>query len=102
MDAFVLELARHRAATCKALASARRLVIVWLLSEGELSVGEIARRAGTTLQNASQHLKRLRISGLVAARRDGHTIYYRIANQDWVRQFPAILQTPESMRRKRP
>ena len=56
MDITVIDLAEKQAALCRVLGNSRRLLILWLLSEGELSVNEIAARAGSTLQNISQHL----------------------------------------------
>lgn len=47
---------------------------------GELSVGEVAEAAGTTVPNASKHLAQLERDGLVARRRDGTTVHYRIAD----------------------
>ena len=47
---------------------------------GELPVGELAERAGVGLSNASKHLHQLEREGLVARRRDGTTIYCRIAD----------------------
>jgi DNA-binding transcriptional ArsR family regulator len=46
----------------------------------ELSVGELAERAGVGLSNASKHLTGLERAGLVARRRRGTTVLYRIAD----------------------
>lgn len=46
----------------------------------ELPVGELAERAAVGLSNTSKHLHQLEGDGLVAKRRDGTTIYYRIAD----------------------
>jgi DNA-binding transcriptional ArsR family regulator len=63
----------------------------------ELSVGEVAERAEVGLSNASKHLHRLDRAGLVARRRTGTTVLYRIAD-------PAISQLCEivcaSLRRR--
>ncbi len=45
----------------------------------ELPVGELAERAGVGLSNTSKHLHQLEREGLVARRRQGTTIFYRIA-----------------------
>ena len=44
-----------------------------------MSVGEIAEQIGVTLQNTSQHLRLMKDKGVVESRRDGQTIFYRIA-----------------------
>jgi ArsR family transcriptional regulator len=46
---------------------------------GELPVGELAERAGVGVSNTSKHLHQLERQGLVARRRQGTTIFYRIA-----------------------
>ena len=51
-----------------------------LHDDGELSVGELGSRTGVTLANVSQHLNRLAMAGLVARRRDGKHVHYRIAD----------------------
>ncbi len=52
--------------------------ILELLRAGELPVGEIARKVGVTQPAASQHLRALRDAGLVADRREGQFVYYRL------------------------
>ena len=46
----------------------------------ELAVGELAELAHVGLSNTSKHLHQLEREGIVAKRRDGTTIYYRIAD----------------------
>lgn len=60
----------------KALANPHRLMIVCTLIEGEQSVGALAQLLGVRETLASQHLGLLRRDGVVAARREGQTIYY--------------------------
>jgi DNA-binding transcriptional ArsR family regulator len=93
----VLELADQQAALCRAFSNARRLLIVWILSKEELSVNEIAARAGSSLQNVSQHLSLLKKTGIVTTRRDGQTIYYQIADHDCFKQCPALLRAPDRL-----
>ena len=50
----------------------------------ELSVGDIARVVSTSRFNASAHLNRLAAAGLLARRRAGTTVYYRIADEQVV------------------
>ena len=49
-----------------------------LHAAGELPVGELAERAGTSLANASQHLARLTQARLVLRRRDGKRVLCRV------------------------
>jgi len=62
----------------KALASEGRQQAMMLFAGGaELSVGEVAARLGTGQSTASQQLAALREGGLLSARRDGKTVWYR-------------------------
>jgi len=64
----------------RALANERRLMLLCKLVEwGEASVGALAEAAGLSQSATSQHLARMREEGLVAFRRDGQTLWYRIA-----------------------
>jgi len=49
-----------------------------LMACPELSVGDVARAVNTSRFNASAHLNRLAAAGLVARRRVGTTVYYRV------------------------
>ena len=65
----------------KLLANERRLLVLCALAEhGDMSVGTLAERIGLSQSALSQHLARMRTEGLVTYRRDGLTIYYRIAD----------------------
>ena len=63
----------------KALASGRRIELLDVLANGERTVEGLAGEVGLSLANASQHLQVLRQAGLVATRRDGNSIHYRLA-----------------------
>jgi ArsR family transcriptional regulator len=64
----------------RALANERRLMILCQLADGERSVGDIQPLVGLSQSALSQHLAVLREEGVVATRRDGQTIWYRIAD----------------------
>ncbi len=72
--------AERRAQVLKAMASAKRLMILCTLAEAERSVSSLAQHLGMRQAAVSQHLARLRLEKLVATRRDGQTIYYRVAD----------------------
>ena len=65
----------------KALGDETRLRIVALLSHGELCVCHIEAALGLQQAAASRQLAVLRNAGVVAPRRDGNWIYYRLADQ---------------------
>ncbi|SMF33563.1 transcriptional regulator, ArsR family [Azospirillum oryzae] len=64
----------------RSIASRHRLMILCSLLEGEMQVGELVRRLGLSQSNLSQHLAKLREEGLVATRRQGTAIHYRIGS----------------------
>jgi DNA-binding transcriptional ArsR family regulator len=68
------------AEVARALSSGRRAEIVELLAQGERSVEEVAEAIDQSLANASHHLRTLARAGLVATRREGTRIYYRLAS----------------------
>jgi DNA-binding transcriptional ArsR family regulator len=72
---------RQRAARVgRALSDPKRLCVLETLSRGEASVTELSACAGCQVPNMSQHLAVLRSAGLVTTRRDGSTVYYRLAD----------------------
>jgi DNA-binding transcriptional ArsR family regulator len=71
-----------------------RLRILELLRrEGELSVGELVRRLALPQPHVSNHLACLRWCGFVETRRDGRTVYNRIADE----RVEAMLELAESL-----
>lgn len=72
--------AREASDLLKALAHESRLMILCDLLQGERSVGELEALLSRRQSTVSQQLARLRLEGLVSARRDGKTIYYSIAS----------------------
>ena len=74
--------AEAQASICSVFSNARRVMILWILLDREMSVGDIAGSVGATLQNTSQHLRLMKDKGVLTSRREGHTIYYRIAENE--------------------
>jgi rhodanese-related sulfurtransferase len=64
----------------KALASGRRMELLDVLANGERTVEALAAQTGLSVANTSQHLQVLRQGGLVAARRAGTSVHYRLAD----------------------
>ena len=65
----------------KAIGNARRLMVLCkLVQHGERTVGDLAEDVGLSQSALSQHLALLRDEGLVATRRAGTVIYYRLAD----------------------
>jgi DNA-binding transcriptional ArsR family regulator len=85
------ELWEMQADICQVMANPKRLQVLHLLREKELSVGEMVQVLGVAKANLSQHLSVMRQKGILAARRQGTTIYYRLA-------IPYITEACEIMR----
>jgi len=75
---------------CKVFTSPKRLEILNLLRDKELSVGQVAKKADIRQANISQHLSILREKGIVKTRRAGKTIYYSLANPKIIKAFDII------------
>ncbi len=87
-DAALWEL---QADICQTLANPKRLQILNLLKWGEMSAGALVQALGVAKANLSQHLTVMRQKGILASRREGTTIYYRLA-------VPQIIEACEVMR----
>jgi len=75
---------------CQVFTSPRRLEILNLLRDRELSVGELAKLVKIRQANLSQHLSIMREKGIVKTRRAGVTIYYSLANPKISKAFDII------------
>jgi DNA-binding transcriptional ArsR family regulator len=82
--------AERLAERMSAFATASRLKLLYALTGAELSVEELAERAGTTPNAVSQQLRILRHLRLVSARRDGRRILYRLHDEHLVDLLAAI------------
>jgi DNA-binding transcriptional ArsR family regulator len=81
----------------KALGEPARLALLAELQHGERNVSELVAATRRGQPNVSQHLKELVHAGLIAARRDGNHIYYRVADRYVMRICDAVcksLKTP--------
>ena len=70
----------HAASVARALADPKRLCVLEQLADGERSVSDLSRDVGCQVPNMSQHLSVLRTAGLVASRREGNTVFYRLVD----------------------
>lgn len=74
----------------KAVASPARLELLDLLCQGPRTVEALAREAGLSTANASQHLRMLHAARLVDAEKDGLFVTYRLAGQQVCEFFRAL------------
>lgn len=76
----------------KALSSPIRIEIVEVLGQGERSVEGVASRLGLSMANASQHLRLMQRCGVLASRRDGKKVLYRLSD-------PAVVELTSALGR---
>jgi DNA-binding transcriptional ArsR family regulator len=83
----------------RALADPSRRAIYERLSKGEVAVKDLTARFDISQPAVSQHLGTLRKAGLVAERRDGRLVYYRVVPAglrplvDWLAHYQAFWPT---------
>jgi len=77
------------------LAHAHRLELVEQLAQGERSVELLAERTGLSIANTSQHLQQMRRAGIIAARRDGKFVFYRLADESVLDLLAALRRIAE-------
>jgi len=70
-----------QASFCRTMGHPHRLMILYLLKERELCVGDLAERIGVSQPSISQHLSAMRGVGMVTMRRQGQFVYYRLADE---------------------
>jgi len=75
------ELSAGIAATFKTLGDPTRVKILYLLSQEELCVHDLAALLGVTESAASHHLQILRMMRLVKGRREGRQVYYSLDDE---------------------
>jgi DNA-binding transcriptional ArsR family regulator len=69
-----------QAEICKTLTNPKRIEILNVLKNSEKTVTELVTALGASKANVSQHLALMRLKGIVATRREGVHIYYRVSN----------------------
>jgi rhodanese-related sulfurtransferase len=80
----------------KALANGHRLELLEVLAQGEHGVETLAHETGLSVANASQHLQVLRAAHLVEVRREGVSMYYRLADESVFRMWQALRTVGEA------
>jgi len=93
-----IQSAKHKlyeqfAQVAKALSHAHKLELLELLAQGERSVEVLATVANLTVANTSRHLQQLRGAGLIASRKEGLYVFYRIAGDDVIVLLRSLRRT---------
>lgn len=90
-DDIETQIYRLHADICQTMANPKRLKILNILREKEISAGELQQILNIPKANLSQHISVLKQKGIVMARKEGNVVYYRLAR-------PKILKAYDIMR----
>ena len=80
----------------KVVGHGHRLELLEYMAQGERTVEALARLTGLSVANTSQHLRVMRQSGLVEARKDGLYVYYSLTDDEIVRLLASMRKLAES------
>ena len=87
------QLQEQFAQVAKALSHAHKLELLELLAQGERSVEVLANVADLSVANTSRHLQQLRRAGLIASRKEGLYVFYRVAGDDVIDLLRSLRRT---------
>ena len=82
---------QYHAEMCQVFSHPKRLEVINVLRDGEMTVTELSQKVGLTVGNLSQHLSLMKDRHILLSRKEGNQVYYRIAN-------PKLLQCFDMMR----
>lgn len=96
----------YHADMCKVFSHPKRLEVINVLRDGEMTVSELSQELRLPIGNLSQHLSMMRERHILISRKEGNQVYYRIANPklipcfdmmremlfDQIRQDAALIQ----------
>ncbi len=78
---------QYHAEMCQVLSHPKRLEVINVLREGEMTVTELAQKLGLPIANLSQHLNMMKDRHILSATKRGNMVYYRITNPNLIRCF---------------
>lgn len=80
----------YHAEMCKVFSHPKRLELINTLRDKEMSAGELSEKLGLAPANLSQHLTMMRERHILASRKEGNVVYYRIANLRLLEAFDLL------------
>ena len=80
----------------KVVGHGHRLELLEYLAQGSRTVEALAKLTGLSIANTSQHLRVMRHSRLVQARKEGLYVYYSLADDEIVRLLASMRKLAES------
>jgi DNA-binding transcriptional ArsR family regulator len=95
-EAFMME----AAALLRAMSNKKRIIILDILSRGEMSVGALAIEVKLSQSALSQHLTKLKAANLVRTRRDAQTIFYSCDSEAVIRVLETLYDVFDKGRKR--
>lgn len=80
----------YHAEMCKVFSHPKRLELINILRDKEISAGELGERLGLAAANLSQHLTMMKERRILVSRKKGNMVYYRIANPRLLQAFDLL------------
>ncbi len=80
----------YHAEMCKVFSHPKRLELINILRDKEMSAGELGERLGLAPANLSQHLTMMRERHILTSRKEGNMVYYRITNPRLLEAFDLL------------
>ncbi len=81
------QLYRYHAVMCQVFSHPKRLEVIDVLRDGEMTVSELAQRLRLPVGNLSQHLSMMKERHILVTRKNGNLVYYRIVNPKLIQCF---------------
>ncbi len=80
----------NHAEMCKVFSHPKRVELINILRDKEMSAGKLRERLGLAPANLSQHLTMMRERHILVSRKEGNAVYYRIANPRLLEAFDLL------------
>jgi len=80
----------YHAEMCRVFSHPKRLQLIDVLRNGEMSAGDLSHKLGVSPANLSQHLAMMRERHILLSRKEGNLVYYRIANPKLLQAFDML------------
>ncbi len=84
------QLYTYHAEMCKVFSHPKRLELINIIRDKEMSAGELGEKLELTPANLSQHLTMMRERHILVSRKEGNVVYYRIANPRLLEAFDLL------------
>jgi ArsR family transcriptional regulator len=81
---------KYHAEMCKVFSHPKRLELMNVLRDKEMSVRDLSEKLEISSANLSQHLSMMKNRRILTSRKEGNMVYYRIANPRILEAFDLL------------